>query len=51
MLELLRVLLPTLTALVRERHDLVVARMSSSGEAFSIPRIERSTRRWLRNRD
>jgi hypothetical protein len=27
------------------------ARMSCSGEAFSIPGTERSTRRWQRSRD
>jgi hypothetical protein len=31
--------------------NIAAARMSCSGEAFSIPGIERSTRRWQRSRD
>jgi hypothetical protein len=36
----------------KEKPDnIAAARMSCSGEAFSIPGIERSTRRWQRSRD
>jgi hypothetical protein len=35
----------------RSPDNIAAARMSCSGEAFSIPGIERSTRRWQRSRD
>jgi hypothetical protein len=44
----------TATSLLAQRRspdNIAAARMSCSGEAFSIPEIERSTRRWQRSRD
>jgi hypothetical protein len=35
----------------RSPDSIAAARMSCSGEAFSIPGIELSTRRWQRSRD
>jgi len=35
----------------RSPDNIAAARMSCSGEAFSILGIERSTRRWQRSRD
>jgi transposase len=39
------------STIARAHQHAAGARMSSSGEAFSIPEVERSTRRWWRSRD
>jgi hypothetical protein len=47
------VTLPSLLQIAQRRSpdNIAAARMSCSGEAFSIPGIERSTGRWQRGRD